>query len=414
VTPDPRHSPCARVGLVADAFAKGDVLFEGGAERHLLRLAEAMAAFGVQPVVYQPGRRCTETLLGATEVRSRPAGPHPWKALAHHALREGCTHLYFKYLEHVPGGFPRERVAATQHGVHWDIPYEAHGRSWYRGGVLARAYLPAWRTREIGRSFAGLRRVSAVSTMDTTFLRLVQALAPGLRGRVFTTPPFSDLPDTTTPTAPLPELIQSAISAVRSAGGSVILVPRNLSLVRGESWLPVVATAVNEACPALFVATGRFLGRLDPATRRQRLVQAPQIALENGRAPLPSIIHLGGVARDSVPELVRVADIVLIPTFAHEGASLAAAEAMALGKAVIATNVGGLNDTLDDGWTGVVVRPDPAEIARGLIELCRDPALRVRLGTQARAKAEACFTLERWRAAQAPFFQAAGWLPETP
>lgn len=402
-----------RVGLIADTFAEGDTLFEGGAERHMLRLAQAMSGFGVEPVVYQPGPDATDGAVGGVEVRSRTVKRQLWRELAEHARREGCTHLYFKYLEHVPGGLPGQRVAATQHGVHWDIPYEDHGRAWYRGGPLARAYLPAWRAREITRSLAGVRRTSAVSAMDSTFLRLVQAVAPTLRGRIFVTAPFSDLPDTPRDgCSALPPTVRLAIDSTRAAGGVVILVPRNLSLVRGESWLPRIATEVNRAYPALFIASGRFLGPLDHAARLERLQAGPAVGARSGKAGSSCILSLGGFPHSALSELLRTADLVLIPTFAHEGASLAAAEAMAAGKPVVATNVGGLNDTVDDGWTGLLTRPDPDELAGAVVRLCREPALRASLGEQARNKARSCFTLDSWRVAQAPFFHAAGWLED--
>lgn len=399
-----------RVGLIADTFAEGGALFEGGAERHMFRLAEAMSSFGVHPVVYQPGPIATDFVLAGIEVRSRTVGRRPWRELAEHARLEGCTHLYFKYLEHVPGGLPSRRVAATQHGVHWDIPYADHGRAWYPGGPLARAYLPAWRSREITRSLMGLRRAAAVSAMDTTFLRVAQAIAPTLRGRVFVTSPFSDLHDSPPDPTVIPESVRRAIDSAHGAGAFVILVPRNLSLIRGESWLPRIATAVNRACPALFIASGRFMGRLDHNTRRERLEATPTATALAGTSSRSCILHLGGFPHSASNELLRQADLVLIPSFAAEGASLAAAEAMAAGKAVVATNVGGLNDTIYDRWTGLLTRPDPDELARAVVRLCRQPALRASLGVRARDQARSCFALDSWRAAQVPFFHAAGWL----
>ena len=111
--------------------------------------------------------------------------------------------------------------------------------------------------------------------------------------------------------------------------------------------------------------------------------------------------------------LYGASEIVLIPTFAHEGASLAAAEAMALGRAVVSTNVGGLSDTLDDGWSGLVTRPDPQSIATGLLRLARDAELRNRLVEQGRSKAAMLFALPNWEASQRPFFAEAGWLDGT-
>lgn len=411
--PDERSRRPVRVALIADVFADGARIFEGGAERHLLQLAVAARKAGVAACVYQPATRTGIESVHDVEVHGRPVSRrHPWAELARHAVDDGCTHLYFKYVEHVPGGLPTTRVAATQHGVHWDIPYEAHGRQWYYGGSLARVYLPPWRSMQLAKSLAGLRRSRAVSTMDTSFLRVTQALWPEYRRRLFATAPFCDLtPDAVSARQSVSVLpgVAEAAATVRAAGGCVILVPRNLSLVRGESWLPAVVAQVTARHPALFIATGRFLGHLDTDQRAARLASAALLPC-HGAQPASGIMHLGGVERAVMPALFDLADIVLIPTFAHEGASLAAAEAMAFGKPVVATNVGGLNDTLDDGWTGIVTQPDPGSLADALCRLVGDPEARIALGANARQKADTCFSLAQWQEHQRPFFAAAGWL----
>ena len=404
-----------RVALIADVFADSSGIFEGGAERHLLQLAVAMAQAGIDHCVYQTGQRTGTERVHDVEVRARAVrGRGLWRELAHQALDDGYTHLYFKYLEHVPRGLTRERVTATQHGVHWDIPYEAHALPWYYGGPLARGYLPVWRSLQLANSFAGLHRCRAVSAMDTSFLRVTQALWPDLRRRLFVTAPFCDLSSGSAgggePPVPLPRPLADAVAAVRAAGGCVVLVPRNLSLVRGESWLPSVVAQVVARRPALFVATGRFLGHLDTHRREAKLHMPPPSTDGKGCGLERSLVHLGGVDRAAMPSFFEAADIVLIPTFAHEGASLAAAEAMAFGKPVVATNIGGLNDTIDDGWTGVVTQPDPASIAEAVVRLAGNPGARQALGANARQKAEVCFSLAHWQESQLPFFAAAGWL----
>ncbi len=404
-----------RVALVADLFASGSTMFQGGAERHLLHLALAMTEAGIECCIFQPGGRGATYAVGGVEVRTRPVGRHRlWSRLAHRAIAEGWTHLYFKYLEHVPAGLPRDRVSATQHGVYWDIPYETHGRPWYPGGAAARGYLPAWRAWQIAKSFSGLHRCSAVSAMDTSFLRVTQALWPASRGRIFVTAPFCDIsrpaPEALA-AARLPGDLEAVIAATHAAAGSVVLVPRNLSLVRGESWLPQIFTMVARKHAVVFIVTGQFLGHLDNTWRSARLVAADAAArrLPGGKAS--SLSRLRSCPRDTMAALYAAADIVLIPTFAHEGASLAAAEAMAFEKPVVATNVGGLSDTLDAGWSAAVTRPDPASIASAILHLAADPHLRHTLATNARLKAAACFTMDSWRKSQLPFFAAAGWLP---
>jgi glycosyltransferase involved in cell wall biosynthesis len=111
---------------------------------------------------------------------------------------------------------------------------------------------------------------------------------------------------------------------------------------------------------------------------------------------LPRVIVGGGPV--DVPEGVgRVADVasyyeraavVVVPS-RREGYGMVAREAMAHGRAVVASAVGGLRDAIDDGVDGVLVPPRDVLALRAALErLLGDPELRRRLGAAARAKAQ--------------------------
>jgi glycosyltransferase involved in cell wall biosynthesis len=73
----------------------------------------------------------------------------------------------------------------------------------------------------------------------------------------------------------------------------------------------------------------------------------------------------------------------------HEGLSIALVEAMALGKPVVVTRVGGLPEVVKDGRDGFLVPPgNPGALATRIIEVLGDPQLRERLGQAARRRAE--------------------------
>ena len=72
------------------------------------------------------------------------------------------------------------------------------------------------------------------------------------------------------------------------------------------------------------------------------------------------------------------------------------AEAMAYGKPIIATNVGGIPELVQDGITGFLVeRGDHSAAARKLDELARDPDLRASMGAAGRRVVEEKFNLKR-------------------
>jgi glycosyltransferase involved in cell wall biosynthesis len=108
------------------------------------------------------------------------------------------------------------------------------------------------------------------------------------------------------------------------------------------------------------------------------------------------------------------ADVVLIPTFAFEATSIAAIEAMAFGKPVLGTNVGGLNDILDDNVTGMLVKPLLADLAEGILCLLADDDLRLRLGQEAQRKARSRYSLDVWRSNVTRFIVRNGWLTDEP
>jgi glycosyltransferase involved in cell wall biosynthesis len=89
--------------------------------------------------------------------------------------------------------------------------------------------------------------------------------------------------------------------------------------------------------------------------------------------------------RTDVPDLLGALDVFCISSL-YEGTPLALFEAMASAKAIVSTSVDGCREVLEDGRTGLLVRPaDPAALAEGIDRLLADPDLRAALGRQALA-----------------------------
>jgi glycosyltransferase involved in cell wall biosynthesis len=98
---------------------------------------------------------------------------------------------------------------------------------------------------------------------------------------------------------------------------------------------------------------------------------------------------------DDMSETMARWDIYVQPSVA-EGLGIAALEAMALGIPVVASDVGGLREIVVNGETGYLVPPkSAAKLAGRIRELANDPALRRRLGDNARKRAATEFSRER-------------------
>src|SRR5690606_3607785 len=93
-------------------------------------------------------------------------------------------------------------------------------------------------------------------------------------------------------------------------------------------------------------------------------------------------------------ELMRAA-IYVLPSYA-EGLPMGVLEAMASGVPTISTEVGGIPDAIEDGVEGYLLRPGDVEgFADRIVRLLEDAALRARVGTAARLKAERVFGTDR-------------------
>jgi glycosyltransferase involved in cell wall biosynthesis len=135
---------------------------------------------------------------------------------------------------------------------------------------------------------------------------------------------------------------------------------------------------------------------------------------------LPRVIVGDGPLRHRVPEALGFvphpllgayyerAAVVCVPS-RREGYGVAAHEALAYGRPVVATAVGGLVDAVEDGVTGLLV--DSGRLREAVTALLEDGELRRRLGDAARARAAVQLS---WEAATAALLDAYSGLHEDP
>jgi glycosyltransferase involved in cell wall biosynthesis len=99
-------------------------------------------------------------------------------------------------------------------------------------------------------------------------------------------------------------------------------------------------------------------------------------------------------ARADMADLLGCADLVVLAS-RSEGLPFTLLEAMALGKPVVATRVGGVAEVVEDGRSGrLVPRDDPAALAAAIAAVLDAPEAAA-MGARGRARVEAEFTQER-------------------
>jgi alpha-maltose-1-phosphate synthase len=189
--------------------------------------------------------------------------------------------------------------------------------------------------------------------------------------------------------------------SVAEAGDRIVLFAGRLDPQKGISALFASAARVCSVLPGVrYLIVGATHTRKDAQMMRE--LTAEHRALE-GRVKL-----LGAVPRKQLALLYSLADVAVVPSL-YEPFGYAAVEPMAAGVPVIATDVGGLSEIIDDGSTGLLVpvhtgadglrRVDIESLAAAQLRLLGDVALAEKLRRAARARVLERFTSERMSAA---------------
>jgi glycosyltransferase involved in cell wall biosynthesis len=175
---------------------------------------------------------------------------------------------------------------------------------------------------------------------------------------------------------------ETLAAAVRAAGLEAVVIPNGVRVP-------------DEVGPPAEPPEVLYVGRLSPEKNIDTLVKAvgDLNLVVAGDGPLRERVPhaLGAVPHAEVERLLERASVLVAPC-EREGFGLAAAEAMAFGRPVVAAAGGALLDLVADGETGLLVPPRDAPAMRAAVqELLGDPELRERLGLAGRELARERF-----------------------
>ncbi len=193
---------------------------------------------------------------------------------------------------------------------------------------------------------------------------------------------------------------RSAANYYRNLGVKVVYVPNGIDL----SVIPEVG---ERAHPKQIIYVGRLSREkgVDVLVRAMSMIKDAQLILV-GSGPeeaklrriasrVGRVRFMGALPRERALKLVKGSEIFVLPSRA-EGLSTALLEAMACGVPVVATAVGGNTEIIEDGKTGILVRPDdPGELASAITRLLEDDDLRRRLSNRARELVRRQYDMKR-------------------
>ena len=201
-----------------------------------------------------------------------------------------------------------------------------------------------------------------------------------------------------------PTLDLDEISGLPAADDGVVRVGLVATFARWKGHRTFLE-ALARLPPSVFVR-GYVVGGPVYETERSQ-VTFDELRDEAATLGLGSRVGFTGFVPDSAPAL-RALDIVVHASTEPEPFGLVIAEAMACGKAVVASESGGAAELVTPGADALVHAPgDARALARRIEELANDSELRRRLGHAARATAERCFARRRLTSEFIPVYQSA-------
>jgi glycosyltransferase involved in cell wall biosynthesis len=224
---------------------------------------------------------------------------------------------------------------------------------------------------------------------------------------------------------PAAQIFNSLMAEQTAKQFTTIFRPRHIYVIRN-------GVDLEQFCPQYNPRHGYILavGNLYQRKRWDRLIRAVAQLATNGHCF--EVMHVGSGplrgeleimtkdlrvdhmlrflgARHDIPALFANAAF-LVHTAEDEGCPNVILEAMACGRAVVATDAGEIPHLIDNGKTGFVVsRDDEAALSSRIATLLTDKEMSRRMGEAGRLKAEQFFGLDRLRSETFAAYRAEGW-----
>jgi glycosyltransferase involved in cell wall biosynthesis len=334
----------------------------GGAERMIVTLMAALPAYGWQSILVhhaEPGirRLIDETKHLGIETRVAPPmqGSGRWRTALHFArqLRRWAPDVFHAHLSS-PSACRYALIAAKLAG----LPVVA----------TVQLYLPIRGVRATYPQRLLSLSVNRYIAVSEEVARRMRGLCVNASRRIRVV--YNGVP--------IEEFGEDPDGPARDAGSRpTVLAVARLHPQKGLSYLLQAATLLPDV---------RFLVAGDGSERSALEQQARDLRLGD------RVEFLG--QRDDVPTLLRQADVFVLPSL-YEGLPVSVLEAMAAGTPVVATAVGGTDEAVVAGETGILVPPgDPEALAKALREILSNPPLARKFVAAAKARVRSTFSAE--------------------
>jgi glycosyltransferase involved in cell wall biosynthesis len=372
-------------------------LLEGGAEIHLREIVNLLRTRGLRIKVIQTWYKNGIIYRDNTfEVEGVKISPNLMSVLMNFVWKKKVSNeATIIHLNDINLSFPfaDKHVTVTFHGVGWDIPTNIPLNYAYALPKYFKVKTRLFRFYSISNMKHAVIKSKKILSVDSSLLRIVQHEFPEYREKITVIPNFVDT-----------NVFRPTSSKKNEFGLNhddfVILYPRNISLARG---FPILLELIK-----YFTAKSERIKFLIAGKSLQEISHSAYFnVLKRNLDKIDTykrVRFLGSVPHEQMWKVYNASDVVIIPSLFSEGTSLSAIEAMACGKPVVASNVGGLNDVVINGYNGLLVQPNAKEFTRAITSLYLDEELRKTISAKALEIAHKVYNKDRWQKQIIEFF----------
>jgi glycosyltransferase involved in cell wall biosynthesis len=365
----------------------------GGAEHSLLLLLQGLQPRGVAPTLAVFGDGPFQDRLSALGVPSLIMEPPQWvRTAGRYRLRGGALGGAALVAGSLPAAL---HLATVARRVKADLIHTNGMKAHLLAGLAGRlAGIPvAWHLRDfpprgwMGRLFRG-----AAGRLPAVILAPSEAVAATVRSRDGGDCPVIVLHDPVDLGRFHPGIPRDPIRRELGVDADTPLIGlvAHLTPWKGHELFLTIARAVADIVPrARFVVAGGSIYETHGHAGYLEALRYQATALGLSKR----VTFLG--AREDIPELLVDLDVLVHTPTAPEPFGRVLAEAMAVGRPVVAARCGGIPEVVEDGVTGFLVPSgNVGAFAAAVVRLLEDPALCRRLGSAGRRRAEARFGIE--------------------
>jgi glycosyltransferase involved in cell wall biosynthesis len=351
--------------LVAKYIDKSGSIEIGGIETYITQLIHALSS-SYQILVFQPATQYKEYLFEDVKVvcvESKTAGD-----VINYIEKNiiGGDDLLIISTEQLSVSTSWKRTVVIQHGIYWDLPVHL-----YTSSKIARNFALLYKWIDNIRNFKRIKSFKNIVCVDYCY----------------------------------PLWLRSFIN-LKDKDKKIWVIPNHA----GDKFFIEEKISVNNGVKILFSRRFmKFRGTREFARAAERLLRVhnnltitisgdgPDGGKMQEILPPSERVKYVKTAYVDMPALVAENDIVVVPSLGSEGTSLSAIEAMAAGKTVVASSVGGLTNIIIDQHNGFLVPPgDEDRLYEVLNNLILSSDVRLKVGRVAKNIAVDAFSFAVW------------------